>query len=163
MQADLDNEAGFLGYAKSAMQLQRYDEAIFACKKVLECNPANAETEFSLGNAYYMAEQFDNAIGIYQRLVQRDPQDSRLWYNLAEAHFSAGNTQKALEYFNRLKGLPGIGLNLYIRIAACFEKIGLMAQAKQSLQELLQKPLNQDDRVTVQAAINKLQEQYGVA
>ena len=163
LEADLDNEAGYLGYAKSAMQIKKYDEAIFACKKVLECNPNNIDTEFSLGNAYYLAEKFDEATQVYNDLLRKNPQDSRIWYNLAETYFSAGNTHQALDYFSRLKGLPGIGPNLYIRIAACYEKLGMMKQAKNTLQELLAQKLEPHDKQIVQAAIQKLSEQYGIA
>ncbi len=160
MEADLDNEAGFFGYACSSLFLKKYDDAIFACKKVLEYNPENSEAKFNLANAYYMLNQFDQAIQIYNALLKENPQDSRLGYNLAEAHFSAGNTVEALKTFEQLKIIPTINPNLYVRIAACYEKIGNPLMAKKTLQELLSKNIPQDAKHTIQTALAKLNQQY---
>lgn len=160
MEADLDNEAGFMGYAKCALELKAYDHAIVACQKTLECNPNNLDIMFNLANAYFMKEQFTNAIQIYQTLLQKTPHDPKLWYNLAETHFSAGNTSQALAAFSRLKNSPGITPNLFVRIAACHEKMGNYTLARQSLDELLRKNLPEDARQTVVQARNKLVEQY---
>lgn len=161
-EADLDNEAGFMGYAKCALELKEYDQAIFACQKTLECNPNNDDVAFSLANAYFMKEKFSQAIQIYQALIQKAPHDPKLWYNLAETHFSAGNTTQALAAFERLKKSPMVNPNLYIRIAACHEKLGNYTQAKHSLDELLRMNLPEDARQTVAQARTKLIQQYGL-
>ncbi len=160
MEADLDNEAGFFGFARCSLFLKKYEDAIFACKKVLEYNSANTEAEFTLANAYYMANQFDNAIKVYTIMIQKDPRDTRLQYNLAEAHFSAGNTIEALKSFERLKQSPGISPNLYIRIATCFEKLGNPLMAQKTLHELLAKNLPVDAKQTIQSALAKLNQRY---
>ena len=160
MEADLDNEAGFFGFARCSLFLKKYEDAIFGCKKVLEYNPANTEAEFTLANAYYMANQFDNAIKAYTAMIQKTPLDTRLQYNLAEAHFSAGNTVEALKCFERLKQSPGISPNLFIRIAACYEKLGNPLMAQKTLHELLAKNLPVDAKQTIQAALSKLNQRY---
>ena len=160
MQADLDNEAGFLGYAKISLLLKKYDEGIFACKKVLECNPNNQDAEFSLANAYFMTERFAEAEQTYKTLIQKNPHDPKMWYNLAETHFSSGKTAEALQCFERLKQTPAITPNLFIRIAACHEKLGNPRAAQRSLKELLAKNIPPDARNTVQMALNKLNGRY---
>lgn len=160
MEADLDNEAGFMGYAKCCLVLKKYEEGIVACKKTLECNPYNHDIEFNMANAYYLLNQFDNAIATYQSLLQKTPEDPRAWYNLAESYFSAGRTSEALTAFLKLKNSPGITANLFIRIAACQEKLGNPRAAKSSLEELLAMNLPEDARQTVTQARNKLVAQY---
>ena len=160
MEADLDNEAGFYGFAKCSLFLKKYDDAIFACKKTLEYNPDNEDAAFSLANAYYMTEKFDAAVEAYQYMLQKNPSDSKLWYNLAETYFSQGKTVEALKTFERLKNSPAITPNLYIRIATCYEKIGNPSMAKRTLQELLAKKIPDDARHTVQAALAKLDQHY---
>ncbi len=160
MEADLDNESGFFGLAKCSLFLKKFDDAIFACKKVLECNPNNEDAAFSLANAYYMTDQFSMAVQTYTAMLQKNPQDGRLWYNLAEAHFGAGNTVEALKTFERLKGSPQISPNLFIRIAACYEKLGNPRKAQNTLQELLSRNIPADAKHTIQTALAKLNQQY---
>jgi tetratricopeptide (TPR) repeat protein len=107
-----------------------------------------------------MTEQFDQAIGTYEQLILQNPQDIRLQYNLAEAYFSAGNTSTALAHFDRLKNLPGITPNVFLRVAACHEKLGNPRQAKNSLEELLKKNLPPEARKQLEIAHNKLMTQY---
>lgn len=159
-QADLDNETGFAAYAQSSLYLKKYDEAIFGCRKLLEFNPGNMDARFNLANAYFMTEQFDQAISTYEQLLQQHPQDMRMRYNLAEAYFSAGKTQNALAQFDQLKNLPGITPNVFLRVAACYEKLGNPRQAKNSLEELLQKKMPADARKQLELAHNKLVTQY---
>lgn len=159
-QADLDNEVGFTTYAQLSVYTKKYDEAIFACKKLLEFNPGNTDACFNLANSYFMTNQFDLAIATYKQLIQANPADMRLHYNLAEAYFSAGNTSMALSHFEHLKTVPGITPNLFVRIAACYEKLGNPRKAKSNLEELLQHNLSSDARKQLEIAHNKLVTQY---
>ncbi len=160
MEADLDNEAGFYGFAKCSLFLKKYDDAIFACKKTLEYNPNNEDAAFSLANACYMAQRFDEAAEAYQYMLQKNPSDSKLWYNLAETYFGQGKTVEALKTFERLKHNPAISPNLYIRIAACYEKIGNPLMAKRTLQELLTRNIPEDAKQTVKTALAELNQHY---
>lgn len=163
MEADLDNEAGFFGYAKCCLHLQKYDEGIFACKKVLECNPHNYEIEFSLANAYYMKHDFDNAARTYQQMIHKNPTDAKLWYNLAETHFSAHRFKDALTCFERIAQHPDITPNVFVRIAACHETLGNPHKAKQILETLLHKNLPVSAKNVITTALQKLIQQYHLA
>ncbi len=159
-EADLDNEAGFFGYARASLMLEKYDEAIFAFKKVLEFNPENNEAAFTLANVYYQSGKYDQAVQAYSGMIQKNPSDGRLWHNLAEAHFSAGNTADALKTFERIKQSPNAHPNIYMRIAACYEKLGNPRMAQSSLKELLRQPIPEDAKQTVQTALSKINQQY---
>ena len=161
--ADLDNEGGFIGYAQSSLLLKKYDEAIIACRKILELNPNNSEARFNLANAYFVTNQFDHATQVYEEIIRANPRDTRTLYNLAETHFSAGKTQKALECFNRIKNLPGITPNVFTRIATCYEKLGNPMQAKHTLQELLCKNIPPEARQSIEDSLHKLIARYKLA
>lgn len=161
MEADLDNEAGFFGLARCSFFLQKYDDAIFACKKVLEFNPANYEAEFMLANTYYVSGDFNQAIQAYTGMIQKNPQDHRLWHNIAEAHFSAGNTIEALKSFERVKKAMGANNpNTYLRIASCYEKLGNPRMAQAHLKELLSKNIPAPAKQTIEDTLSKLNQQY---
>ena len=160
MEADFDTESGFFGYAQCCLHLKKYEDAVFALNKVLECNPDNYDASFNRANAYYMMHDYQAAISAYQELSHKNPQDLKVWYNLAEAYFSAGNVFAALAHFERLKHIPVVAPNLHLRIAACYEKLGNPRQAKVTLEELLRKKLPDVVKDTVRLTLHKLVEQY---
>ncbi|MFC1870651.1 tetratricopeptide repeat protein [Candidatus Dependentiae bacterium] len=160
LEADLDNESGFFGYARASLMLKKYDDAIFACKKVLEFNPENHEIAFTLANVYYESGKYDQAAQAYTGLLQKSPNDGRLWHNLAESQFSAGNTAQALKAFERVKLIPGAHPNTYMRIASCYEKLGNPRMAQSSLKELLRQPIPEEAKQSVQTALSKINQQY---
>lgn len=160
MEADLDNEAGFFGFARCSLFLEKYDDGIFALKKVLEYNPSNTEAELTLASVYYKTDKLDDAVQVYNSLIQKNPQDPRLWYNLAESHFSAGNTAEALKAFERVKQAPGANPNTYLRIAICYEKLGNPRMAQFSLKELLAQNLPASAKQDIQNTLAKLNQRY---
>lgn len=160
MEADLDNEAGFFSYAKCCLYLKKYDNAIFACQKVLECNPNNYEIEFSLANAYFMKNDFNNAARIYKQMLHKNGADAKIWYNLAETYFSSDQTKEALACFERIAQSPDITPNIFVRIAACYEKLGNPQKAKQILTTLLHKNIPAQAKEVITTALHKLTAQY---
>lgn len=160
MEADLDNEAGFFGFARASLMVKKYDDAQFAFKKVLEYNPNNYEAAFSLANVYYQSGSYTQAAQAYTALLQKNPDDVRLWHNLAESHFSAGNALEALKMFERVKQTPHAHPNTYMRIAACYEQLGNPRMAQSSLKQLLQQPIPKDAKQQVQTALSKINQQY---
>ncbi len=163
MEADLDNESGFFGYAQCCLFLKKYDDAIFACQKVLECNPHNNEIEFALANAYFMKNDFDNAARTYKQILTKNRSDAKVWYNLAETYYSSGHFKDALSCFERIAHNRDITPNLFLRIAACYETLGNPQKAKETLEALLHKNLPADAKETVTIVLQKLREKYHLA
>ncbi len=160
MEGDLDNETGFIAYAKASIALKKYDDAIFAYKKILSLNPHAHDGEFNLANAYFIAGKLDDAQELYEQLAKHNPQDGRVWYNLGETHFKRNNTDEALDCFERARTTQSHNPQLYIRIAACQEKKGNPAQAKQILHQLLTHNMSESVNSLTQGLINKLNDKY---
>jgi tetratricopeptide (TPR) repeat protein len=162
MEADLDNEVGFSTYAHCCLHLKKYDEAIFAFKKLLEYNPNNHEALFNLANAYHAQKDFNNAIHFYTQLLRKNVTDEKTRYNLAEAYFNAGNMREALYHFEKLQHNPMIPPNLFIRIASCYEKLGNPERAKITLEQLLRKNVSPAMRESIKGGIEQLRQQYHI-
>lgn len=130
MAADLDNDMGFATYGKMCLTMKEYNQAIFAFKKVLECNPQYPDGVFNLGNAYFLSEKYDSAIQIYKRILTVQPNDHRAIFNLGESYLSINDPKNALNCFEKIKNhinqLPQIGLKL----ATCHERVGNLEQAQ---------------------------------
>ncbi len=133
--ADLDTDIGFATWAQLAMQVKKYEDAIFAYKKVLEINPQYPEAVFNLANAYHLAKQFPQAIALYEKLAQQNPRDYKIAYNMGESYFMMGKPQEALIAFQALRQHNVSFPHLSLRIASCLEKLGHISQALAELQQ----------------------------
>lgn len=158
--ADLDNAFGFSTYAKAAFVHKDYEEAIWAFKKAVACDPHDIEVLFSLGNAYYMAEKFPDAIGIYQQVVAQRPHDVRVWFNLGESYYKTNAIDSALACFKRIEPnmieLPQIG----VRMAACYENKGDYQTARAMLENLLQLPIEAQAQSNARLLLAQFDRQY---
>lgn len=144
MKADLDDAFGFSMYARASMTTAKYDDAIFAYKKVLEFAPGDYESAFNLGNAYFFKQQYDDAIRIYQALLEKHP-EPRVWYNLGETYYVAGKEDKALDCYNRIANFKQDFPPMLLRMAACYQKLGRLDLAHNALEELVALPKAPDD------------------
>jgi tetratricopeptide (TPR) repeat protein len=160
--ADLDNEIGFSMYAKASVLLKKFDDAIFAYKKLLEYVPNDTDAQFNLANAYSLTNQHTQALPLYEKLYQLTPQDHRIIYNMAEAHLRAGNPEKALELFSSLKPMEKQLPHLNIRLAACYEKMGEISTAIAVLKQLDNGTAPSEIRNSARELMKKLHAQYVV-
>ncbi len=140
MESDFDQTVvGFSAYANTSMQLQRYDDAIIAYKRLLEVDPSKHDAVFGLGNACFLAKRFEEAAPIFERLTEIAPNDVRVWNNLGETYCSLGNPSKALEIFTKVKGMAKNTPHTDLRIAYCYDQLGERSKAKEVLQEFIKK------------------------
>ncbi len=133
MQGDLDNEAGFNIYAQTSFALKKFDDAIYAYKKILEFNPNNFPAIFRLGNAYYHTNKFTDALVWYQKAAQKQPHDSKVLFNIGETYAKLDQPAKALEYYQKIQhesaSIPQVG----IRLAECYRLLGQHDKAQELL------------------------------
>lgn len=157
LEADLDNEIGFNAYGRVSVMLKKYDEAIFAYKKVIEMTPNDHEAYFNLGNVYFMNGALEQSCTIYQKAYEKNPNDVRLWYNLGEVYFCLNNYQEALYYFEKVRSIPQpYPTQLYLRMATCYEKTNRAGAARQLLTGLLEKPLPNFDKEQIKNQLVRL-------
>lgn len=136
-QADLDNVLGFSTYAKVSLSLKKYDDALFAYKKVLELEPSNQDALFNAGNTCFFMGDYPQAIKYLSDARTINPQDVRIWYNLGESLFKTGAYAQAVESFEHIRSLNQQLPHMNLRIASCYEKIGNNQKAKEALQEIV--------------------------
>jgi len=161
LEGDLDNEMGFSGYAEASMRVGKYEEAIFACKKVLQYNPKAPHGVFNLANAYFCAKQFEQARELYEALHRADPKHEQVCYNLAETYFSLELTSKALKTFKYLLSVSkNLHPHVHIRLAACQEKLGNPQLARATLTQLLAQTTDKGLQQAVKGMVAQLTEHY---
>lgn len=145
LNADLDNEIGFAGFAKASMALHRFEDAIFACKKIIALQPTNNQAYFMLGNAYYMSKRYDAAIAVYTQLIERNPNDNRVWFNLGESYLQLNQPQEALASFDEVTFTMQLMPQLYLKKITCYKKLGQNEKAAQLTEELCSNKIIPDD------------------
>ncbi len=138
--ADMDNKFGFSLYAKTSLELKKYDDAINGYQKVLQIDPTDGEAIFNLANSHYLAGNHRKAQEIYQQILKDNPQKEAVWYNMAEAHFELKEYDKALESYQKATSLRGQIPLISFRMAACCEHLGRPEEAKQILTAFLNEP-----------------------
>lgn len=140
--ADLDNEFGFSVYGKFALDNKRFDEAIFAYGKLVECSPNNAEGYFNLGNALHLAGKYTQAIRSYEQSLALNPSDARCIFNLGETYFKLNKHAKAISYFEKINSTQSPYASL--RQADCYLKLGNKDVAQKILNDIVSLPVADD-------------------
>jgi tetratricopeptide (TPR) repeat protein len=157
MQGDMDNEAGFNLYAQASFTLKKYDDAIFAYKKVLELNPASYVAIFKIGNAYYHTEKFHDALTWYDKAIRIKPGDHHALFNLAETYMKLGQPEKALPYYQKVQHVSAHIPQVELCLAQCYRILGEYDQAQAVLNNVCNKMTTPEDiKITAQAMINNL-------
>ena len=140
-EGDLDVAEGFYTLGQMSLKLQKYEEAANAFEQVLIKGLKNPQlvnqVQFNLANCYFMLKQLDKAGNLYEYLIQKEPLNGKYIYNLAETYLARDKTNEALMLFKKVTTLPEPVSQAHIRIAACYEKLNQIDQAKSYLNELL--------------------------
>jgi len=134
--ADLDTDVGFATYGRVSLGLKKYEDAIIAFTKILEINPSFPEIKFNLANAYFLAQKYEESIMLYQDLLKSQPGEYRAWYNKGEAHVKLSQFDNALACYEKIRDRQDQLPQLALRLAACYEKVGRLPEAKQELTTL---------------------------
>lgn len=133
---DFDNALGFYSYGAACLELKKYDEAIQALTKAQELSPQGSEIALNLAHAYFFSKQYQTAVPIYQKLAQLHPEEPTIWFNLGECYAFLNYFKEAITCYTRAYNIRQIPLVL-LRLAACFERLGRIQEARHALQELL--------------------------
>jgi len=131
-----------------AQSYKREAEAYFL--EGLKINPDHALILIALGRLYIEMNQVSSGINILRRVTQTDPALAEGWYELGRAHMKERKWQLALTAFEqaRQQGLDTV--QLYSVMASCYLKTNKKAQARQMVQEALQRDPNNTEVVRLQ-------------
>lgn len=149
-EADFDIPYGFDIYARTSMDLKKYDDAIFGYQKLLQCSPNDNMALFNLANAYYLSGKLEEAKKRYHQLTIKTPDDFKAWYNLGETYFNLHEYAQALDSYKKTYKMRTQLPYLQIRMAHCLEMTGKPYEAKEMLQTFLREPHGGNNEVLAQ-------------
>lgn len=99
--ADYDNQDGFLHYAILSKELEKYDEANFALKKALAINPNSEQAWLCFGWLNSDLESYDNAIIAFEKVLAINKESISAICELAFCYREKNNYQKASELYTK--------------------------------------------------------------
>lgn len=134
-ECDFDNVPhGFAVYGKVSLILEKYDDAIFACKKALAIDENYPEAAFNLAQAYAATKKYTDSLEIYQNIINKNNYDFKSWYNMGEIYSELKNHEKAVACYQKAAPLRAHLPNLSIKLANCLEKLDRDQEAQQTLE-----------------------------
>lgn len=155
-QTDLDSQPlAFEPYAKLSLELEQFDDAIFATKKLYAMDPSPGRL-FNVGVSYFMAQQYNESRQVFIQAfaMQKSPS---IIANIIESSIKLHDGQTAAQYIKLAKELNLYYPGLRVHEAEILAVIGQTQEAKKLLSQTLNDPmLPANVKHTAQALLKKL-------
>ena len=127
--------------AISKSQIQLFDEAIQAYKKVLLINPYYADAYNNMGNAFTMLGEFDKAIETYKKALLINPNYAEALNNIGTVLKKQGKLNNSLKYFNKAIMIKSNYVEAYYNMGNVLSDLGEFDKAIEAFKKgLLLKP-----------------------
>ena len=99
-----------LSYARMLIQNEEYEQAQEQFQILVEQDPQDWETLYSVALLNTQLENFDRAIAAYTKLIGVDQRADESQYNLGAIYQEQGNLEKSIEHFRQVR----IGTNNFL-------------------------------------------------
>ncbi|MBE3559340.1 MAG: tetratricopeptide repeat protein [Ktedonobacteraceae bacterium] len=122
-----------------AMEQGYFREAEAHFLEGLKINPEHALIYIALGRLYAETRQVAKAINMLRQATQRDPALWEGWYELGCAHMKAREWKLALSALERARQIVPDAPEIYNVMAMCYLKMNKKTEARQMVNEALQR------------------------
>ncbi|MCL4360817.1 tetratricopeptide repeat protein [Candidatus Dependentiae bacterium] len=156
LEADFDNEQGFLAYGIICKELKKFDDAIIAFRKLLEIKPSDNQSLLQLIDIYNTTEKYDKSLVILNKLAKENPNNHQIMYNMAFVCSKLKEYGKAINLYSQLINIPNCPAIVYINLANCYEEIKEFGKATEILNVCLQKTHPSDLKQELASSIERL-------
>lgn len=97
-----NDEAIWLNYIDTLVNLSDYDLALAKINKLLENNPSNLEAKKIKARIYYEQGKYKWSYDIYESILKQNRMEREVWSDYAFAKLNAGDWADALNYYNMI-------------------------------------------------------------
>lgn len=129
-----------LGMAAIEQGMKREAEGYFL--DGLRIHPEHTLILIALGRLYIENKQISNAINVLRQAIKNDDTLWEGWYELGRAHMRAKEWNFALSALERARKAGSFGADIYNAMAMCYLKLNKKAEARQMINEALQRVPN---------------------
>jgi serine/threonine protein kinase/Tfp pilus assembly protein PilF len=137
-----------LGMAAMEQGYLREAEAYFL--DGLRINPDHALILIAIGRLYIETKQIPSAISTLRQATQRDPALWEGWYELGRAHMKAREWKLALSALEQARQVGSQAPEIYSSMATCYLKMNKKVEARQMVNETLQRDPNNAEAIRLQ-------------
>jgi tetratricopeptide (TPR) repeat protein len=116
----------------------------------LRINPDHTLILIAIGRLYSETKQIANAISTLQQATQRDPMLWEGWYELGRAHMKAKEWKLALSALEQARQVSAYAPEVYSAMAMCYLKMNKKVEARQMVNETLQRDPNNAEAIRLQ-------------
>jgi tetratricopeptide (TPR) repeat protein len=129
---------GYLRLGSCRMELQQYERAVLALEEAQKAQPRDLKVNYSLAQAYKMAQQFDKAETTLQNLAELNPVDASTYYSdIVKMYDESGQNDKAIGAARKVIELnPDSEMAVY-NLAIMFQKLERYEEAIAAFQQAL--------------------------
>ena len=116
----------------------------------LRINASHALILVALGRLYTQTKQVSSAINVLRQATQSDPVLWEGWYELGRAHMKAREWRLGLSALERARQVNQLAPEIYGAMATCYLKMGKKVEARQMVNEALQRDPKNGEAIRVQ-------------
>lgn len=129
---------GYLRLGSCRMELQQYELAVMALQEAQKAQPRDIKVNYSLAQAYRMAQQYDKAQAVLQGLAELNPVDASTYYSdIVKMYDEAGQNENAIAAARKVIELnPDSEIAIY-NLAIMFQKLERYEEAIGAFQQAL--------------------------
>jgi tetratricopeptide (TPR) repeat protein len=158
--SDLDQAASSGPEGLRALQLRsevyfqkkRYDETVQTLQKAAVLAPQDPDIPALMGHAYLEKRDYPDAVKELTVASKMSPNANDVLENLVMAQFGSKNYQAALDALDLLSRRTTLSLTAWFVRAACYDKLGLAAQALDAYKKFLGMNTDQNSDMYFEAA-----------
>ena len=138
-EVDPSHEEAVLGLAAMYASRQRYDEAIEACRQLLDYYPDRSDVRLRLADLFLQKAEYRQAVDLYESLVPWQPDWAALHGRLAYAYLMIDAPDKAGAAYRKILALRPDSLIVRYQLAQLYAVEGREDQAMGEYGELLKR------------------------
>jgi len=116
----------------------------------LRINASHALILVALGRLYTQTKQVSSAINVLRQATQSDPALWEGWYELGRAHMKAREWRLGVSALERARQVNQLAPEIYGAMATCYLKMGKKVEARQMVNEALQRDPKNGEAIRVQ-------------
>jgi len=146
--------------AFTAMDEERFGDAIKRLERACELEPANPTIYFNLGVAYTFVKEEDKALDMFQTCVEINPSAAEAYYNMGQIYLlRKEDFSKALNCFSRAASVRPEYIGAHHQKGKAYELLGYLEKALECWEKTIQldpgNKLAQDNIKRVKDILNK--------
>ncbi|MFL5241218.1 MAG: tetratricopeptide repeat protein [Gemmataceae bacterium] len=138
VEADPSRDNVRLRLVACLLEFNQTNEALQHAQELYKNKPDDPEVIVVLANCFYSLGQFDEGAGLLDKLLEKDPNYAPALIGRGQIALQTQKSDDALKYLRKAVDLSPIDVRANHELYRCLEQLGMVKEAEQQHQKLLQ-------------------------